>query len=109
MEYRETRIQRKEDVMAKRRPKASTLKLSSIPGLMLMMWLRITSPLKMAGAMEMMTANWSMAATMVQVSRRLGRFRNRRISRAPIPGHPRAMMGLMDSTIPVMARPPIQN
>jgi hypothetical protein len=104
MEYTETRIHKKEEVMANRRPKASTLdpKLTC-ENTSLKKWLSTLFPARIAGAMERMIPNCSKLAIKVQLSRRLGRLRHSRIRIAAEAGHARANMGRYDLRISIMA------
>jgi len=97
MEKIDTRIHKKEEVIAKIRPKASTLKLKTIPGHIVIRWYLITFPFKIIGAMEKIIENSTILAIIVQLSLTFGRFLNSNMSKAQIRGHKIANNGLMDS------------
>ena len=95
--------------MAKISPKASTRNPKSIPGNTVKGVNFITAPLTIRGAMDMMSKNCVMLASIVQLSLMFGRLPNNIIRIEPIAGHRIANSGLIDSTISVTAsHPPAQ-
>ena len=87
MEYNDTNIHRLDDVVAKMRPNASTLKAKSMSGKRWNHVHCIGPSLKTTGRMELTVKKSNTLPMIVQLSLRFGRFPDTKIRTATIIGH----------------------